>query len=94
LVPFLAEVLLPGEVTMWSSQAGGVEGHQWTLHRTSGTGLPCRIVCECGWTSTAGQHTTVLLQLKGHLEDSIHNGARLIPAYDQPSAKLPNTHAS
>ena len=33
---------------MCSSQAGGIEGHQWSLHRTSGTRLPCRIVCDCG----------------------------------------------
>jgi hypothetical protein len=73
---------------MWSSQAEGIEGHHWTLHRTSGTRLPCRIVCQCGWTSTAGQHTTVLLQLKGHLEDSLRNGARLIPTQGQLSAEL------
>jgi hypothetical protein len=79
---------------MWSSQAGGIEGHHWTLHRTSGTRLPCRIVCQCGWTSIAGQHTTVLLQLKGHLEDSLHNGAQLIRGHDQPSAELPNTHST
>ena len=75
---------------MWSSQAGGIEGHQWCLHRTSGARLPCRIVCECGWTSTAGQRTSVLLQLKGHLEDSLHNGARLIRTHDQPPVELPN----
>jgi hypothetical protein len=86
--------MLLGKVTMWSSQAGGIEGHQWTLHRTSGIGLPCRIVCQCGWTSIAGHHTTVLLQLKGHLEDSLHSGARLIRGDDQPSAEFPNTHSS
>jgi hypothetical protein len=92
LVPSRAEVLLPREVTtMCSSQAGGIEGHQWSLHRTSGTRLPCRIVCDCGWTSTAGQRTAVLLQLKGHLEDSLHNGAGLLPAHDQPPAEIPNT---
>jgi hypothetical protein len=90
-VPSLAEVLFLGEVTMWSSEAGGIEGHQWTLHRTSGTRLPCRIVCECCWTSTAGQRTAVLLQLKGHLEDSLHSGARLLSAHDQPPAEIPNT---
>lgn len=74
---------------MWSSQAGGIEGHHWTLHRTSGTRLPSRIVCQCGWTSTAGQHTTVLLQLKGHLEDRLRNGARLIRTQGQASAELP-----
>jgi hypothetical protein len=76
---------------MCSSQAGGIEGHQWSLHRTSGTRLPCRIVCGCGWTSTAGQRTAVLLQFKGHLEDSLHNGARLLPAHDQPPAEIPTT---
>jgi hypothetical protein len=89
--PALAEVLFLGEVTMWSSEAGGIEGHQWTLHHPSGTRLPCRIVCECGWISTAGQRTAVLLQLKGHLEDSLHNGARLLPAHDQPPAEIPTT---
>ena len=63
-------------VPMWSSQARGVEGHQWRLHRTSGTTLPCRIVCQCGWTSAAGTSTSTLLELKGHLQDSPHNGAR------------------
>jgi hypothetical protein len=91
LVPAPAEVLLPREVTMGSSQAGGIEGHQWSLHRTSGTRLPCRIVCDCGWTSTAGRETSVLLQLKGHLEDSLRNGARLLPAPGQPPAEIPNT---
>jgi hypothetical protein len=91
LVPSRAEVLLLREVTMWSSQAGGIEGHQWSLHRTSGTRLPCRIVCQCGWTSTAGHESSVLLQLKGHLEDSLRNGARLLPAHDQPLAEIPNT---
>jgi hypothetical protein len=79
---------------MWSSQAEGIEGHQWDLSSTSGTRLPCRIVCECGWTSTAGQHPTVLLQLKGHLEESLHNGARLIPIQGQPSAEFPTTHST
>jgi hypothetical protein len=94
LVPSLGEVLFLREVTMSSSQAGGIEGHQWSLHRTFRTRLPCRIVCECGWTSTAGQRTAVLLQLKGHLEDSLHSGARLLPAHDQPSAEIPNTPSS
>jgi hypothetical protein len=89
-----ADALLLGEVTMWSSQAGGIEGHHWRLHRTSGTGLPCRMVCECGWTSTAGQHSTVLLELKGHLEESIRNGARLLRGDDQPSAELPTTRST
>jgi hypothetical protein len=51
-------------------------------------------VCQCGWISTAGQHSTVLLQLKGHLEDSLHHGARLIRGHDQPSAELPTTHST
>jgi hypothetical protein len=79
---------------MWSPQAGGIEGHQWRLHRTSGTRSPCRIVCQCCWTSTAGQHTTVLLELKGHLEDSLRNGARLIPPHGQPAAELPDAHST
>ena len=76
---------------MWSSRAGGIEGHQWTLYRTSGTRLLSRIECQCGWTSTAGQHTTVLLQLKGHLEESLRNGARLIrtQANHRPSSQPP-----
>jgi len=32
-------------------------------------------MCECGWTSTAGQRTQVLLELKGHLEQTLRNGA-------------------
>ena len=64
---------------MSSSQTQGLEGHQWRLHRTSGNRLPCRAVCECGWTSAAGPDTAVLLELKGHLEDSLHDGAR-VPA--------------
>jgi hypothetical protein len=73
-------------------QNDGVEGHRWHLRRTSGTHLPCRIVCECGWTSTAGQRTAVLLQLKGHLEDSLRSGARVLAANDQSPAEIPNTH--
>ena len=76
---------------MWSSHAGGLEGHRWRRHRTSGTGLPCRILCECGWTSTAGPETSVLLELKGHLEDSLHNGARLLRTRGQPPAQSPTT---
>jgi hypothetical protein len=55
----------------------GLEGHQWSLHRTSGARLPCRIVCQCGWVSSAGEETYVLLQLKGHLEDRPAAGAEL-----------------
>jgi hypothetical protein len=67
-------------------QAGGIAGHQWRLDRTSGTRLPCRILCECGWTSTAGPETSVLLELKDHLEESLRNGAQLLPTQDPPSA--------
>jgi hypothetical protein len=77
---------------MWSSQAGGLEGHQWRLHRTSGARLPCRVVCECGWASTAGPETSVLLELKGHLEDSLHTGARRIPTHEQSPDELPDSH--
>jgi hypothetical protein len=76
---------------MWSSHAGGLEGHQWRLHRTSATRLPCRILCECGWTSTAGPETSVLLELKGHLEDSLQNGARLLRTRDRSPANSPTT---
>jgi hypothetical protein len=62
----------------------GIEGHQWSLHRNSRARLPCRIVCQCGWASSAGDQTSVLLQLKGHLEDSLHNGARLITSHQLP----------
>jgi hypothetical protein len=31
-------------------------------------------MCECGWTSKAGQRTQVLLELKGHLEETLKNG--------------------
>jgi hypothetical protein len=49
----------------------GIEGHRWSLHRRSGARLPCRIVCQCGWASSAGEETYVLLQLKGHLKDCL-----------------------
>lgn len=55
--------------------------------------MPCRIVCECGWTSTAGQRAPVLLQLKSHLEDRLRSGAQLLRANDRPLPKLPNTHS-
>lgn len=77
---------------MRSSQTRGLEGHQWRLHRTSGARLPCRVVCECGWASTAGPETSVLLELKGHLEDSLHSGARLVPTHEQPPDELPKSH--
>lgn len=76
---------------MRSSQVEGLEGHQWRLHRTSGTRMPYRVLCECGWTSTAGPETSVLLELKDHLEDSLHNGAQLLRAQVRPSAESPNT---
>jgi hypothetical protein len=79
---------------MSSSQAGGLEGHQWRLHRSSGTRLPCRILCECGWTSTAGPEASVLLELKGHLEDSLRNGARLLRTQGSPPAESPTTHST
>ena len=46
-------------------QAEGIDGHRWRLHEASGVRLPCRILCECGWTSTAAQRSSALLQLKG-----------------------------
>lgn len=71
----------------------GIDGHQWRLYRTSAARLPGRVVCECGWASSAGDETTVLLQLKGHLEDCLRNGARLITRLDDPSADSPATTA-
>lgn len=62
----------------------GIEGHQWSLRRNSSARLPCRVVCQCGWASSAGDQPSVLLQLKGHLEDCLHNGARLITSHQQP----------
>jgi hypothetical protein len=60
-----------------SSSAIGIDGHQWNVHCAPGARLPCRAMCECGWTSTAGQRTQVLLELKGHLEQTLRNGAGL-----------------
>ena len=94
LAPPFARFLHFVGVPMWSSQARGVEGHQWRLHRTSGTHLPCRIVCQCGWASAAGTNTATLLELKGHLEDSLHNGARLIQRHEPSAAKLPDRRAT
>lgn len=74
---------------MWSSQTEGLEGHHWRLHRTSGTGLPCRSLCECRWTSTAGPETSVLLELKGHLEDSLHNGAPPLRTQSPTTGRIP-----
>jgi hypothetical protein len=62
------------EVTVGSSSALGIDGHQWNVQCAPGVRLPCRAVCECGWTSTAGQRTQVLLELKGHLEETLKKG--------------------
>jgi hypothetical protein len=70
-----------------------IEGHQWSLHRSSGARLRCRIVCQCGWVSSAGEETSVLLQLKGHLEDCLAKGARLAGSYHQPPTDPPSTSA-
>jgi hypothetical protein len=51
--------------------AVGIHGHQWNVECALGARLPCRAMCECGWTSTAGQRTQVLLELKGHLEETL-----------------------
>jgi hypothetical protein len=61
------------EVTVRSSSAAGIDGHQWHLQCAPRARLPCRAICECGWTSTAGQRTQVLLELKGHLEQTLSN---------------------
>ena len=58
------------EVTVQPSSAAGIDGHQWHLQNSPRARLPYRAMCECGWTSTAGQRTQVLLELKGHLEDT------------------------
>jgi hypothetical protein len=60
-----------------SSSAVGIDGHQWNLRCAPGAHLPCRALCECGWTSTAGQRIEVLLELKGHLEEILRRDARL-----------------
>jgi hypothetical protein len=59
------------EVTVRSSSAVGIDGHQWDVQCAPEARLPCRAMCECGWTSTAGQRTQVLLELKGHLEETL-----------------------
>jgi hypothetical protein len=71
----------------------GIEGHRWRLHRTSGARLPCRIVCQCDWASSAGEEPDVLLQLKDHLEDCLATGARLIGSHLQPPTEPPPTSA-
>jgi hypothetical protein len=58
------------EATVQPSSAAGIDGHQWHLQHAPRAHLPCRAICECGWTSTAGQRTQVLLELKGHLEET------------------------
>jgi hypothetical protein len=45
------------------------------------------------WTSTAGPEASVLLELKGHLEDSLRNGARLLRTQGPPPAESPTTHS-
>jgi hypothetical protein len=62
------------EVAVRSPSAVGIDGHQWNVQCAPGARLPCRAMCECGWTSTAGQRTQVLLELKGHLEEILKNG--------------------
>jgi hypothetical protein len=64
------------EVTVRSSSAAGIDSHQWHLQCAPLARLPCRAICECGWTSTAGQRTQVLLELKGHLEEALRDGAQ------------------
>ena len=59
------------EVTVRSSSAGSIDGHRWNVQCAPRARLPCRAICECGWTSTAGQRTQVLLELKGHLEETL-----------------------
>jgi hypothetical protein len=56
---------------MTSQGAVGIDGHQWDVQCAPRVRLPCRAMCECGWTSTAGQRTQVLLELKGHLEETL-----------------------
>jgi hypothetical protein len=60
-----------------SSSAVGIDGHQWNIQCAPEARLPCRAMCECSWTSTAGQRTQVLLELKGHLEETLKDGAGL-----------------
>jgi hypothetical protein len=60
-----------------SSNAISIDGHQWNLHGAPGARLPCRALCECSWTSTAGQRIQVLLELKGHLEQALSDHPRL-----------------
>jgi hypothetical protein len=64
------------EATVRPSGAVGIAGHRWDVQCAPRARLPCRAICECGWTSTAGQRTQVLLELKGHLEETLRNGAQ------------------
>jgi hypothetical protein len=64
------------EATVRPSSAVGIAGHRWDVQCAPRARLPCRAICECGWTSTAGQRTQVLLELKGHLEETLRNGAQ------------------
>ena len=62
------------ETTARPSSAAGIDGHHWNVQCAPRARLPCRAICECGWTSTAGLRTQVLLELKGHLEETLRNG--------------------
>jgi hypothetical protein len=64
----------PRRAVRSSSAAVGIDGHQWNVQCAPRARLPCRAICECGWTSTAGQRTQVLLELKGHLEETLKEG--------------------
>jgi hypothetical protein len=64
------------EATVRPPGTVGIDGHQWHLQCAPRARLPCRTICECGWTSTAGQRTQVLLELKGHLEETLRNDAQ------------------
>lgn len=70
------------------SSAAGVAGHRWNVQRAPGALLPDRALCECGWTSRAGQHNQVLLELKAHLEETLRQGAELSTGRDgQPTVE-------
>lgn len=60
----------------------GVGGHRWNVQRATRALLPNRAVCECGWTSRAGQQSQVLLELKAHLEETLRLGAELSTGRD------------
>jgi hypothetical protein len=64
------------EATVRPSSAAGIAGHQWDVQCAPQARLPCRAICRCGWTSTAGQRTQVLLELKGHLEETLSDSAQ------------------